>query len=524
MMSAIQKRARHVRAIDLDSGIPERSAKSAEHYRDECLRLKMELANRREETRQLQHRVRILEGPLQAQMQELEALMEEYRAAVMGASTTAVRVGPSNGHVAAGGVAQLVVGATGSAEGRRLVDLLEQIVHESRRTQVVLQSHVDSKTQLEAKDRLLVKAQSDRESQEVLRDQLLETQRENRRLVSKVRSNEQTSMRQKLDHARRTIKKQEQVVIEYERSHHALHDRTQHLSDQLQAERKQREKHERDAKWLAIELEEAQAQVWKLQQELQQPQLRQQLCGETLGVLGGAQTSLLPEIPSAHQSTDDATGVPGTCNDAPSEVPNQVGGARALRQELLALRDEERSLRRLARRRRSKESSEAAASMGDIDLVEDSVRSTPRTSREAAACASLREAFRDAGQRELSLREELRVAESRIATLEEGLTPDMCRADTRSNDMELAQMEDALEEEVRVAESRTWLLAQVANELAMQADLQQLSTLESEVESQRCVRIAQRREELAELRCASMAAVANDIVGALAVDPGKLRV
>merc|ERR1711988_821811 len=99
--------------------------------------------------------------------------------------------------------------------------------------------------------------------------------------------------------------------------------------------------------------------------------------------------------------------------------------------------------------------------------------------------------------------------------------------DTRAGDLvsstgDMSQMEDALAEEMRVAEARTWFLAEVANEMALSADLQQLSALESEVEWQRGARISQQREELAELRCASMAAVVNDIAGALAVDPGGL--
>lgn len=99
--------------------------------------------------------------------------------------------------------------------------------------------------------------------------------------------------------------------------------------------------------------------------------------------------------------------------------------------------------------------------------------------------------------------------------------------DTRASDLgssaEMAQMEDALQEEMRVAEARTWFLAEVANEIALRADLQQLSALESEVEWQRCTRSSQHRVELAEIRCASMAAVVNDIAGALAVYPGRLR-
>merc|ERR1712232_430358 len=174
----------------------------------------------------------------------------------------------------------------------------------------------------------------------------------------------------------------------------------------------------------------------------------------------------------------------------------------------------------------------------ELGFAEDSV--PPSTgSREAAACASLRDAFRAAGQRERALREELRAAEKRITTLEEGrpseANPLDSRAsdlvtsavdmalDTRANAVDRAQMEDALAEEMRVAEARTWFLAQVANEMALSADLQQLSALESEVEWQRCNRIAQEREELAEQRCARMAAVVNGIAGALAVDPGGLR-
>merc|ERR1712232_125283 len=133
-------------------------------------------------------------------------------------------------------------------------------------------------------------------------------------------------------------------------------------------------------------------------------------------------------------------------------------------------------------------------------------------------------------QREQTLREELRIAEKRIATLEEGRASDMSAAqlefkalDTRASVVELAQMEDALEEEMRVAETRTWFLSEVANEIALQADLQQLSALESEVEWQQYARSSQHREELAELRCASLAAVVNDLAGALAVDPSRLR-
>merc|ERR1711972_1072787 len=116
--------------------------------------------------------------------------------------------------------------------------------------------------------KLLAQAQSDREAQEVLRDQLLEQQRENRRLVSKDRSGEQSSVRKKLDSARRSVKKQEELVSEYERSHCAMHDCTQQLSDELQDERKERRRHERNAQWLSVELEEANAKLKRQQQKL----------------------------------------------------------------------------------------------------------------------------------------------------------------------------------------------------------------------------------------------------------------
>eukprot|EP00401_Gymnodinium_catenatum_P005959 CAMPEP_0117526350 /NCGR_PEP_ID=MMETSP0784-20121206/36239_1 /TAXON_ID=39447 /ORGANISM="" /LENGTH=518 /DNA_ID=CAMNT_0005322573 /DNA_START=37 /DNA_END=1591 /DNA_ORIENTATION=- len=488
-----ERRAKIAWGLQDGGPLPERSANSVERFKDECLRLKVELADRREETRQLQQRVRLLEGSLQVRMHHLETLVEELRKAIQQAPemTAKATEGNVDTDVAADGLA--------GSDGRRLAELLDRIINEARRTQVVLHAHADVGARLEAKDRLLEKAQHERQNQDLLKDQLIESQQETRRLAAKVRSSEHSSLRQKLDHAKRSARKQDELLAEYERTQHDLHDRMQILAVQLEDERRARREHEGIARRLAAQLEE-------------------HLGGDAVSfavpstMLGAASTGSLVQDITARSAS------PVPRHDAGCGTGGS--GASALRRELDALRDEERAARRLRRRRRSKEVVPQAADDGG---GRGSVGGGFGERSEAAACAALCNAFRNATDRESALRAELAAAERRGASLEEGQASERWTAQAEQHfarmELEvtekqvvasealaedLARAEGELWGEVRMAECRAWTFLEVANEIAWRADLRELECLQGEVG-------LQQELQAAEYRCATMTAVANGL-------------
>jgi len=482
---------------------------SAERYKDECCRLRAEVASRREETRQLQQRVRLLEGTLQVRMQELEGLVEEIRKATGTAVSSSIA----------------------EADNRRLTELLDRIIHEARRTQVVLHCHADSDARLEAKDRLLEQAQKGLEQKDVLKEQLIESQLETKRLVAKVRNTDPQCLRQKLEQARRTAKKQDELLADYERTQHELHERMEVMKYQLEDERRARKDLEKTKQRLLCHLEE----------------------GRTPGSATalGEMTMLTPTAAAA------------------------AGAGAQLRRELDALRDDERATRRMRRRQdasrhRTTEGSipaspETGVAVGgasassarcrsqgrseedDIgqdgksrssgggreedDIGQDGKSRSSGGGRESAATAALRVAFEriieERSNREAKLREELADAERRWSSLEECHASDRlaAQAGERYTRLELevserqiagsealaveaARVEGQIWEEARRAECRAWTLAEVANELALHADFREINTIQAELDMQREL-------QAAECRCATMSAVANRITSAV---------
>eukprot|EP00927_Polykrikos_kofoidii_P035841 TRINITY_DN30351_c0_g2_i1.p1 TRINITY_DN30351_c0_g2~~TRINITY_DN30351_c0_g2_i1.p1 ORF type:complete len:767 (+),score=155.20 TRINITY_DN30351_c0_g2_i1:174-2303(+) len=651
------RRARGAWVSDHDGGpLPERSARSAERYKEDCLRLKTELSDRRDETRQLQHRVRLLEGSLGVRMQQLEVLVEELRSASCGLVLEGSAGRQGHALASTGGA---VCGATGDlsnagVDQRRLAELLDRVIHEARRTQVVLHVHADSGARLEAKDRLLEQAQVDREREDVLKDQLAESQQETRRLAAKVRSNEPTCLRQKLDMAKRAARKQDELLVQFGRTEQDLYEKAHVLAQEVEDERRSKREHERTAQRLAGQLHEAKAENSRLVSALEQasagnpppatvtssslpgastndasrcpvvPPSGPRAISTGVGRVGSIATTVASEVSCGARS--DCAGV-STSNASPECGDGDAGNLTARvsrrRQELTALRDEERALRRTRRTRNvSKErDTQRRGPRGDVVDVEEketagtadetdsqhrssspkndghvpaawvecsdggnenfsscgegggcpsgvgspecyngksvnqfnrqlvtqakkagATRQAPRevaeaeddeevaeaAQREAAACAALRAAFQNASARETTLREELVAAERRCTTIEARAESEhtstmtserLCRLEFEVVERQLAHIETVSSEahaeevasaqaqlslEIQRGERQAWTLAEVANELAWQADMRQLASLQRELEMQREL-------QQAELRCAMLTAVANGL-------------
>eukprot|EP00929_Paragymnodinium_shiwhaense_P110004 TRINITY_DN76680_c0_g1_i1.p1 TRINITY_DN76680_c0_g1~~TRINITY_DN76680_c0_g1_i1.p1 ORF type:complete len:600 (-),score=188.61 TRINITY_DN76680_c0_g1_i1:72-1871(-) len=474
---------------------PNRSARSTERsdggrsYKEESHQLRVELAEKKAEAKQLKHRVKLLEGSLGVRMQELELLAEELRS-----------VGPELSAHAATGV---------NGECRRLGELLDRIVREARRTQVLLHVHADNGALLEAKDRLLEQAQSDRETKNA---QLMESRMDARRLAAKVRQQEQQQHIQQLHSARKSQQQEKRarraisapqrpeddVAAAYEKNKRQLQGKVKALNERLEEEKAVRKEQERIAAVLATQLEDmrrqreeatacpgttpalhaapppfsgtdaADAASVPVDPVYQHTMLGRrfyavQAAPPTLERSGCASaSSSRPASPSRpatapaqrqppagvaarRDASSDADAAPSLCNKA------LVGAssANSLRKELEALRGEERAARR--QRRQEQQDSDAGI---------------------------------DEGQRRDHLETLLAAAEVTEATLRE----------------ELAAAVAAQHEE----RCRSWSLAAVANELAWEMDVRQLEALELQVE-------AQRELQAAELRCATMAAIANGL-------------
>lgn len=437
------RRSRQPWAQDRNT-LPERSDQSTERYRDDCLRLKSELADRREETRQLQQRVRLLEGSLQVRMTQMEALTEELRrnaCADQGAAAC-----PSCGR-----------------GGRNLADLLERLIGEARRTQVVLHSHADTGAAMEAKDRLLEQAEHDRQQQVHLMDQLHESRIAGKRLAAKVRehSNEHGGLKQRLEQVRRSARKQDELLAAYENSHQELSERMQAVAARLEEERRARREQELTAQKLAVDLQEARLQL--AHSSAPEPGPRAE--AHRVGWMSAA--------PVAGQKDEEGG-----------------GSASTLRLEHQRLREEERAQRRQRRGLPPR-----------TDAVEGRTEVQRALSEALAEAEGARFAEREAREAECIAREEGEACrrELEVARLELSL-----ESEAQGQWRALAEQAESEELHLRslATEHRASALAEVANEVAYQADLRQLKTLQDEVHLQKAVSDA-------ELRCSMLAAIVN---------------
>jgi hypothetical protein len=395
-------------------------------------------------------------------MNQLEILAQEFQSLAMSS------VGGTDG------VATCTICGRGDP---RLPELLEKLITETRRTQVVIHSHADTDAHLEAKDRLLEQAEQDKEQQEHLRNQFHETQIHSRRLAAKVResSSDHSGLKQRLDKVKRSARKQDELLAAYEKSHQELSDRLQSVAAHLDEERRSRRDQEAVSKRLAMELHEA----------------RQQLFQASDG-----QTHAAMYAPMAKEDENNST-------------------TSTLRLEHERLRIEEREQRR---RLRTGQPASAPPQHGPPKLPQR----PPRTQQDltTGSCWNSLEAARVLA-RALSEAEEAKAAELAAEQTEQILREERhaCQRELEVSRLELrleVEAQDERSEELcysRVvdAERRARTLAEVANEVAHQADLRQLQSLHDEVQMQNAMGAV-------ELRCSVLAAVVNQAAAAAAAN------
>lgn len=534
--------------------IPERSDRSVDRFREECKRLRTELADRREETRQLQQRVRLLEGSAQVRMNQLELLVDELR------STTA----PSGGKLH---------GAEQGSGDRRLQELLDRILHEARRTQVVLHVFSDTGERLRAKDRLLEQAQHDREQHVMLKEKLQETQLERQLLAAKVLQNDgqQTSLKHRLQQAHRTVKQQDELLADYEHANHDLCVRVQGLLLQLEDERRARREQELTAQRLARKLEEAHLE----REVVAAAAASASACvGEHQHAASSAPPPRLAAVGArAASPVPEGCGRGGSSSRLPSPTPSPqeqaygdedvAGAARRHRLEYGRLREEVRAQRRAAVRGPAEAacggSREAVAANADaagggsaavspLAAAASSGSSAERT-RFPGEPLSAEPALSDSAADDLAVGATLprwphavggaagllrraevsrrsgstRAAGGPLAS-EPGVSAGLASAATVAAERgvlqeelqaahgaladhvaQSAQVVETLQQQLVAGELRAWSLTEVVNEVALRADLQQVQLLENEVQLRRALSDA-------DVRCSLMTTVVNQAV------------
>eukprot|EP00747_Dinoflagellata_sp_TGD_P062612 gnl/TRDRNA2_/TRDRNA2_153091_c0_seq2.p1 gnl/TRDRNA2_/TRDRNA2_153091_c0~~gnl/TRDRNA2_/TRDRNA2_153091_c0_seq2.p1 ORF type:complete len:555 (-),score=140.96 gnl/TRDRNA2_/TRDRNA2_153091_c0_seq2:20-1579(-) len=448
-----------------ESTLPDRSNFSAERYKEECLRLKAELGDRRDETRQLQQRVRLLEGTLSVRMSQLEVLVEELRSC-----------------------------NNALASDKRLADKLDRIVVETRKAQVVLHVHAEKDQHLEAKDKLLEKAQLERErfdeKQDMLKERLAETQQ---RLAAKVRDGEQR--KPKVEQTKRTARKQEELVAAAERKNYQLHERLQAVSLQLEDERRMRQEQESTAQRLASQLSEARFELSRAVL-VPTPAATGEAARPCTAPSGGrkeAQTTP-PPIPTPATALGEDSMTCWSGRSSERGVEGSGGGRSAVH----ALRQEHEALRREVKAHRKRMQNAVSASPESVGDSVLSSRESPDTGtgpREDPVL--LREALKAAEQRCIHLEQaseqlaidtqvRLQVAEQRIASSE-----------ALAGEAVLAHHE--VQRQAKLREAQSWAIAEVANEVAMQADLRQVQVLQEVLASQRAASAARVANEAIEI-------------------------
>lgn len=217
-------------------------------------------------------------------------------------------------------------------------------------------------------------------------------------------------------------------------------------------------------------------------------------------------------------------------------VGGAAGGARALRQEFGALRNEERAHRAqqaqegqqtaltktpahgaghlppqdgagTVTRMLHSDPSASAIHAGEFDEWVSGMSGNP------ADIADRTDELRDALNREATLQEalsnaEFECAEWREAHAAECFTAQAAERLAAESEVALAdatRIETELLEEVHAADARNWALAEVANEVAMRADLREMRSLQGELELQQELRAS-------EQRCAMLQQVAHRAV------------
>jgi len=365
----------------------------------------------------------------------------------------------------------------------------------------------------------------DHELQSVLQDRLTETQQLSQRSAAKSRERipgdkvgveNDTSSRHcsklKPGHQSRrsSSHKSQELLRAYESTHMDLHRKLQKMSGQLEEERRARAEQELAVQRLRGALEE-----------------RSKQCVDPSA--GSLSVSAINH--DADVSLDCTMPTRGVA------VGAAAGGARALRQEFGALRKHER-VHRSERAHAARVAQQAelekkplsgaghlpASDVGgpiprmladpsDITLAGgEPDGSVTVISRHAA---DREHELRDACDTETELFEALAHAEHQCCEWEEAHAAECCAAqvaerlatESESALADASRVENELLDEVQAAEARNWALVEVANEIAMRADMREMRVLQGEFEMQQELQAFEHR--CAELQQVAQRAVAH---------------
>lgn len=464
-------------ALSGEASEPELAGRPSERVKEECRRLRLELADRGGEARQLQKRVELLEGSLQARTLQLEQLLDELRRCTTGRESN-----PG--------------------------ELLDRLAR----------AHCEAMQRLEAKGQ---------ERQAQLRERLAETRQESRRILARLRSDEQRPLaagavgleagalrvRTSTSTPARKPKRQDEVPTERDRLNKDLLSRVESLEKQLEAERTARLSQETS--------------------QLAQPSVT--LSTTSVKVCEEVEVQLTSEVevPERVQHPPQSPAADGERGSEPSEaagvlpLPPSSGAssARAMRLELEALREEERSVRAAARRR--SRAAAAAVAQGTSNSVgpEEEEAPTPMTSSRSSTVPEVsgRDKVARAGVPPVPplalgrphdvtsdsvvepqlpavemLKEELRSAQELNRTLQDELRTQqrlteeakLSAIEAEAQLLQARRDEAAAGEALEVAEQRIWCLTEALNELALTSDLRHEEALEAQLAVQQKLRAA----------------------------------
>eukprot|EP00933_Yihiella_yeosuensis_P061823 TRINITY_DN64689_c0_g1_i1.p1 TRINITY_DN64689_c0_g1~~TRINITY_DN64689_c0_g1_i1.p1 ORF type:complete len:582 (-),score=132.98 TRINITY_DN64689_c0_g1_i1:168-1883(-) len=470
--------------------------------REECSRLRQDLADRRGEERQLHQRVEQLEGSLQQRTHQLEGFLKELQSAKE-----------------IGGVPANLFERLASAHG-------------------------------EAYARHQVQGQ---QRQEALRERLAETQHESQRMVDRIRleggrprsrpssagpQRPSTScgypvaggggVRTPLPSSR--SQSQENLILEYERSQQELRNQVEKLQQQLDDERQARIDQEITSRRLSELILAARGGGGASASGLLGSSSKKMFGSpeaETLRQLSSrtGQSHSPPPVPQQGRlaspernvRSSSPEGMLGTQIDSQagsplrellSSIKPNSAGASAHRRELEALRDEERANRAAARRRcRAVAAADAAAAV-DVTLGDPGGEAFVEFGQ-----ASVSEKQDSVEYREVNDEEwhKLQVMAKAFQNLEaehtklQGLLKDQAEAlrasELRASEAEVAaaeaqEFERVARKEAEAMEQRAWAMTEAANELALQADLRHAEALENELRVHRQLRNSEQKCEV----------------------------
>jgi len=440
-----------------------------EVVREECHNLRHELAMRRGEERQLSRRVQMLEGSLQLRTQKLDELIKELQGANDGVSNPAE-----------------LLERLAAAQ----VDLYSQKEVEGQKRQGELRDRL-AEVQVES-ERLIARLRSDAKDKDSSESRKDDSQSDRPSSANKLRpklgggaSRGHTPIRSSSNLRRQD----EDMVVDHQRSQRELQKQVDQICQQLEEERHSRREKDLTSERLVELLAAQPGQACSASGAGQLPRTRD---GTPLG----------PSI------SGDVTPPPGPLPPRPCSASiSSAAVAPMHRQELEALREEERAQRAAVRRRCR--AAAAAAANAAADVVALAGEAEPQVEPEIATSAA---SVAQPGDALAELRQALQEMNARCQQLEDNASEHARArqaAERKADEAELAaseaqQAQKATAELMQAAEHRAWATTEAANELALQSDLRHVEVLENQLR-------LQKQLQDAEQRCMVLEAVANQL-------------